>query len=158
MNNASKSGITMTYKKANKDNATELQSNSIQNTISPKDSNLSYQNSLKYKMIGLENTINEVAYELEVHKSDVGNLKTEKTEIVGKIEDEKNRMRNDFYKEVKKINDEIEFVIKEQKNHISNLEGRIKLLNTEKDKLCDYIKSLTNRIEDLEKQVGTNIN
>ncbi len=134
-------------------NTHTINPNTNQNTT--KDS-LTYQNSLKCKMINLEGSINEVSSELSIHKEDVKNLKQEKEQIVNSLIEAKNQVKNEFFKEVKKINDEMEFVIKEQRNHISSLEERIKLLNSEKDNLCDYIVKLTDRIIDLEKQVGVN--
>ena len=107
-------------------------------------------------MINLEGSIYEVSSELTIHKEDVKNLKQEKEQIINSLIEAKNQVKNEFFKEVKKINDEMEFVIKEQRNHISSLEERIKLLNSEKDNLCDYIQKLTDRIIDLEKQVGVN--
>ena len=154
------SSINKSKRNTGKDNGSEVLSSKKPNPqiINPNQSkeSLTYQNSLKCKMINLKGSINEVSSELTIHKEDVNNLKQEKEQIITHLIEVKSQLKNEFFKEVKKINDEMEFVIKEQRNHISSLEERIKLLNSEKDNLCDYIKKLTDRIIDLEKQVGVN--
>lgn len=111
-------------------------------------------NNLRQRMINLEYNLNDLTGELDIHRKDVTNLKSEKEMMVKALIEIKNQMKNDFFKEVKKINDEMEFVIKEQRNHINSLEERLKLQNVEKEKLNDQIFELKNRIVDLESQVG----
>ncbi len=109
---------------------------------------------LKSKLYDLEGSINQLSTELQLHNISNSELDKNNDSIYNYLKDEKERMRNLFYKEIKHINAQINSEISIQEQNIKTLESQLLNHQSEKGKLLNLINDLKERIVDLEVQVG----
>ena len=110
--------------------------------------------SLKGKLSVLEETITEIAQEMNSHKNDVNMLKSEKDSIQENLKNKHDEVKNTLISDLNKVEEEMKRHFGHQKAENSRLQQQISQLKTEKTVLHQQLISLQKRINDLEIQVG----
>jgi|JI10StandDraft_1071094.scaffolds.fasta_scaffold466740_2 chromosome segregation ATPase len=140
-----------TTKKITKEN----ESNSF-NTQQKNDQGLNSQNSasLKGKLGILEQSINDISNEMNAHKNEVTQLKSNKDSIQELLKAKHDEVKNTLIQDLSKVEEEMKKHFGHQKAENSRLQQQISQLKTEKIVLQQQLISLQKRIVDLEMQVG----
>lgn len=123
------------------------------NLKSDVNSNLNTSN-LKGKLQVLDLTMADIIKEINLHKSDVNSLKTEKDSIQENLRNKHEEVKNTLLGDLNKVEEEMKRHFGHQKAENSRLQQQISQLKTEKTVLNQQLISLQKRINDLEIQVG----
>ena len=110
--------------------------------------------SLKGKLGILEESINDIANEMNAHKGEVNNLKFQKDNIQELLKSKHDEVKNTLLQDLNKVEEEMKRHFGHQKAENSRLQQQISQLKTEKTVLQQQLISLQKRIVDLEMQVG----
>lgn len=110
--------------------------------------------SLKGKLQGLEEAIQQVAEEMNTHKKDVTSLKNEKDTLQEILKLKTHEVKTTLVQELNKVEEEMKRHFSHQKAENARLQQQISLLKTEKTVLQNQLIALQRRITDLEMQVG----
>jgi len=110
--------------------------------------------SLKGKLQTLEESIQQVADEMNAHKKDVTSLKTEKDSLQEMLKLKTHEVKATLIQELNKVEEEMKRHFSHQKAENSRLQQQISQLKTEKTVLQNQLIALQRRITDLEMQVG----
>ena len=125
----------------------------LYNLKSDVNSNLNTSN-LKGKLQVLDLTMADIIKEINLHKSDVNSLKTEKDSIQENLRNKHEEVKNTLLGDLNKVEEEMKRHFGHQKAENSRLQQQISQLKTEKTVLNQQLISLHKRINDLEIQVG----
>jgi chromosome segregation ATPase len=109
---------------------------------------------LKGKLQTLEESIAQVAEEMNAHKKEVSNLKAEKDSLTDLLRLKNNEVKQTLTQELNKVEEEMKRHFAHQKAENSRLQQQISQLKTEKTVLSNQLQAIQRRIVDLEMQVG----
>ncbi len=101
-----------------------------------------------------QESIQQVAEEMNTHKKDVTSLKTEKDTLQEMLQLKAREVKSTLIQELNKVEDEMKRHFSHQKAENSRLQQQISQLKTEKTVLQNQLIALQRRITDLEMQVG----
>ncbi len=110
--------------------------------------------SLKGKLQNLEEAIQQIADEMNMHKKEVTGLKQEKDTLQEMLKLKTHEVKETLLQELHKVNEEMNRHFSHQKAENSRLQQQISQLKTDKTVLQNQLISLQRRISDLEMQVG----
>jgi chromosome segregation ATPase len=109
---------------------------------------------LKGKLQTLEESISQVAEEMNAHKKEVASLKAEKDSLTDLLRLKNNEVKQTLTQELNKVEEEMKRHFAHQKAENSRLQQQISQLKTEKTVLSNQLQAIQRRIVDLEMQVG----
>jgi len=132
------------------DNMTNMQ----KTNMTQFDANSTNATSLKGKVISLEETISQVADEVNFNKKEVTSLTTEKNTLQELLKLRIHEVRNNLFTELSKLDEELSRHYKHQKSENTKLAQLLAQLKQEKINLNNTINNLQRRMTDLEVQVG----
>lgn len=110
--------------------------------------------SLKGKLLSLEEMIRAITEEMNFHKKEVQNLKSEKDTLENVLNMKINDVRKSLMNEIYRVEEEMKRHFAHQKAENSRLQQQITQLKGEKTALQQQLIALQRRIGELEMQVG----
>mmetsp|Transcript_4995 Transcript_4995/g.7524 ORF Transcript_4995/g.7524 Transcript_4995/m.7524 type:complete len:153 (-) Transcript_4995:397-855(-) len=114
--------------------------------------------SLKGKLLNLEELIRSITEEMNLHKKEVQNLRSEKDTLENVLNMKINDVRKALMNEINRVEAEMKNHFSHQKAENSRLQQQITQLKGEKTSLQQQLMALQRRIAELETQVGEDDN
>jgi chromosome segregation ATPase len=137
----------------------------LEETVSPKTQFMNTQGSLgslantgsaslKGKLLSLEELVRSITEEMNFHKKEVQQLRSEKEVLETTLNTKINDVRKSLNNEIGRVEDEMKRHFAHQKAENSRLQQQITQLKGEKTGLQQQLVMLQRRISELENQIG----
>jgi chromosome segregation ATPase len=111
--------------------------------------------SLKGKLSSLEELVRSITEEMNFHKKEVQLLRSEKDTLEKVLDMKVSDVRKSLMNEISRVEDELKRHLAHQKAENSRLQQQINKLKDEKTELAGQMMHLQNRIDELERQIGS---
>ncbi|CDW89746.1 phosphoesterase family [Stylonychia lemnae] len=111
-------------------------------------------NSLKGKLVQLEDMITAINDEVLYHKKEVQNMRAEKESLENVLALKAQEVRKTLTNEANRIEEELKRNLAQQRAENTKLSQQISAIKTEKTQLQKNLLALQKRIQELELQIG----